>query len=539
MNAPPRYEQHVHPHLLLTAAEMRAFDSERIAAGTPSLLLMENAGRAAADAIVADLAARHGASFCKKIVVLAGAGNNGGDGYVVARRLRTLGWDATVFALAPPATPEAATMKQALVAIAPEALVVRDPPDLDDAVVVDALFGVGLTRPLVDHAAALVTAVNAARQRSTTRVYSLDIPSGIDADTGEVRGVAVEADVTVAFAFAKRGAYTPRGAAHSGRRLVVDIGVPCSLLAPAVAASAPRLDDASTIAALLPRRSPEAHKYTAGHVLVVGGAVGKSGALLLAGDGAFGAGAGLVTLACPEEARLALEYRVKEAMTAPWNAPESVLFAKKKVCVIGPGFGLSSAAEQRFEALLAGWPAHAPLVLDADALTLVAGSTRLAARAPGSTILTPHSAEAARLLGTSAASVDADRFGAVAALVEKTGAVVVLKGAHTLVGAPCTGPSQAPGTAPGTATGISVHVATTGNPALATGGSGDVLAGAIGALAGALAPRDAARVAVHLHGAAADRWVAANGAVGLRASALADGLAAARGALEAIAAGGR
>ncbi len=516
-----------HELLLLTASEVRAFDEARIAAGTPSLLLMENAGRAAADALLADLATRYGGNIRKKIIVLAGAGNNGGDGYVVARRLRTLGWDATVFALAPPATAEAATMKQALVAIAPEALVVRDPPDFEDAVVVDALFGVGLTRPLVDHAAALVSAANSARQRGAARVYSLDIPSGIDADTGEVRGVAIVADVTIAFAFAKRGAYTPRGAAHAGRRLLVDIGVPCSLLDPAVAATAPRLDDAQTVAALLPTRSPEAHKYAAGHVLIVGGAVGKSGALLLAGDGAFGAGAGLVTLACPPEAHAALEVRVKEAMTAPLELEDGTLFAKKKVCVIGPGFGLCSDAERRFEALLAGWPLAAPLILDADALTLLGTSSRLSRRGQGTTILTPHSAEAARLLGCSVAAIDADRYGAVEKLVAKTGAVVVLKGAHTLIGAPTGG------------TGSSVHVATTGNAALAVGGSGDVLAGAIGALACVLPPRDAARLAVYLHGAAADAWVAGHGSVGLRASALAAALPQARGALEAIAAGGR
>lgn len=516
-----------HELLLLTASEIRAFDEARIRAGTPSLLLMENAGRAAADVVVADLAMRYGGDVRKKIIVLAGAGNNGGDGYVVARRLRTLGWDATVFALAPPATPEAATMKQALVAIAPEALVVRDPPDFEDAVVVDALFGVGLTRPLVDHAAALVSATNAARQRGSTRVYSLDIPSGIDADTGEVRGVAIVADVTIAFAFPKRGAYTPRGAAHAGRRVVVDIGVPCSLLDPAVAATAPRLDDAPTVAALLPARSPEAHKYTAGHVLVVGGAVGKSGALLLAADGAFGAGAGLVTLACPPEARAALEVRVKEAMTAPLDLEDASLFAKKKVCVIGPGFGLSSDAEQRFEALVKAWPLAAPLVLDADALTLLGTSPLLAGRARGATILTPHSAEAARLLGCSAAAIEADRYGAVETLVAKTGAVVVLKGAHTLIGAPSAG------------AGSSVHVATTGNPALAVGGSGDVLAGVIGAIACVLPPRDAARVAVYLHGAAADAWVAEHGSVGLRASVLADALPRARGTLEAIGAAGR
>lgn len=503
---------------------MRAFDRRASdVLGVPSLQLMENAGRGAAEGILRLLAERFGAA--PRVVVLAGAGNNGGDGFVVARRLAAAGVTVETFLALPASklTGDALTNYRALVdAGAKLTQLVDDPTPLVAALdgaglLVDALFGTGLDRPIVGFLARLIEAVNAARGCKV----ALDLPSGLHADTGQLLGVCVRADYTFTFAHRKLGLCTPHGSVYAGAVAVCDIvepgdpepsGVSAELLQPA------------DVARLFTPRSSTVHKSSAGRVLVVAGSPGKLGAALLAAHGAARAGAGLVTIATAPGVADALDHRVLEVMTARIDpaAPEASLqslLAPADAVVVGPGLGLDSAARRLVDAVVFGW--DGPKVVDADAISHFAGRANELSRAKG-VVLTPHAGELGRLLGIPYAEVDADRFQAVARAVELTSAVVLLKGRYSIVGAP----------------GVRPRVNPTGGPVLATGGSGDVLSGIIAGLACELGPGDAACAGAYLHGAAADAWANQRGADrGLLAHEVADGLPAALGALLARRAG--
>ncbi|HLK41051.1 MAG TPA: NAD(P)H-hydrate dehydratase, partial [Polyangiaceae bacterium] len=379
-------------------------------------------------------------------------------------------------------------------------------------VVVDALFGTGLDRPLDDFFAEAVRIVNAAPGRR----FAVDLPSGLDADTGAALGAAVEARVTATFAHPKLGLLTPNGAKVAGKVRVVDIGVP-GPLSPFDRASALLLDDAD-VAAWLARRAPGAHKTNGGHVAILGGSPGKVGAPKLVARGAMRAGAGLATIVTWPEAAATIEASVLEVMTAridparPASLDEAL--RGKHVLAMGPGLGLSDAARAWVTHALAEWAG--PVVVDADALTLFAGHPE-ALRATKRGVLTPHPGEAARLLGRSPAQVEADRFAAARELSAAAGAVVVLKGAHSIVASP-----------DGT-----LAVSPVACAALATAGSGDVLTGVVAALAHALAPFEAACAGVLLHGRAGEAWSRAHGGAdrGMLASEIADHLPSLLGAL--------
>ncbi|HZU83985.1 MAG TPA: NAD(P)H-hydrate dehydratase, partial [Polyangiaceae bacterium] len=383
-------------------------------------------------------------------------------------------------------------------------------------VVVDALFGTGLDRPIDGWLADVVRAMNAVRVPR----FAVDLPSGLDADTGRTLGVAVHAQVTVTFAHPKLGLLTPGGARLAGRLHVADIGVPASLVEHPQVGHAARVMETADLAAWRAPRPADAHKTSAGHVLVVAGSPGRIGAALLVARGAMRAGAGLATIATWPQSAAAIESRVLEVMTAridPAAAEASLRDALggKRAVVVGPGFGLGADARAAVEAVIAAW--DGPLVVDADALTLFAGRAA-ALRAAKQAILTPHPGEAGRLLGASADEVERDRWKAARELAATTGAVVVLKGAHTIVAPPPGDSSQDPQTLP--------VVSPVACAALATAGSGDVLGGVIAAFACSLDRFPAACAGVLAHGLSGAAWSASHGGAdrGMIAPEIADGI---------------
>lgn len=503
---------------VLSRDQMREFDRLASAAGrVPSIVLMENAGRGAAEVIAAELEA-HGGLHGSRVTIVAGIGNNAGDGYVVARRLVVLGAEVKVLALAPESrlSGDAATNHAAFVALGGRVQLVSagDAAALAEQLagadlVVDALFGTGLDREVEGAFRGAIDAINA----SGVRCVALDIPSGLDADTGRVHGVAVRAQVTVTFAAPKLGLLTPRGRAHAGRLVIKDVGVPLASLA--AAGESALLLGPSDIPALLPGRALDGHKVTSGRVLVLAGSPGKVGAALLVAHGALRAGAGLVTLGGNAELCAALDQRVLEAMTArfdPANLEASLapLLAAADVVAIGPGLGLGAGARALTRHV--GLDHPGVVVLDADALTHFGDEPSALADACGPRILTPHPGEMGRLLGQSSTEVESDRFGALARAVELTRSTVLLKGPHTLVGTPGELPRIGPA----------------GSSVLATGGAGDVLTGVIAALACRVSPLSAACCGAFLHARAGELWERVKGADGgLLAHEIADWLPAA------------
>jgi NAD(P)H-hydrate epimerase len=492
---------------------MRAFDAHAITTcAIPGVVLMENAGRGATDVLVRELL--EGDAANARVIVVCGTGNNGGDGFVIARHLMLRAADPTVVLCGDPAriAGDARSNFDAWMGLGGDTVEVPTGADLaplaeilaEADVVVDALFGTGLDRPIEGSLAEMVRALNAV----DVPRFAVDLPSGLDADTGGVLGVAVDATVTVTFAHHKLGLLTPGGARLAGRVHVVDIGAPGELVAH-VGGSAQLLETAD-LRQWIAARSPGAHKNDAGHVAVVAGSPGKIGATRLAARGAMRAGAGLVTIAAWPEVAAALEGGVLETMTARIDRQRTAeslddVLARKDAVVVGPGFGLGDDARMAVEYVLASW--HGPVVVDADALTMFGGrpSVFMAAK---KAILTPHPGEAARLLGIRADEVEADRFKAARELVAATGAVVVLKGAHSVVAAPD----------------ARMAVAPVACAALATAGSGDVLGGIIAAMACNLAPFEAACAGVMLHALAGQAWSEAHGGAdrGLLASEIAD-----------------
>lgn len=474
--------------------------------GLPLWALMEAAGGAVAEAVL-----RLRPTMA---VVLAGPGNNGGDGFVCARRLHDHGIEVELRctvdreALKGDAALAADAAVKAGVAVAWRGA--GEPiPHLPGLVVVDALLGTGASRPaegLVLHA---MQRLAEARVRGAPCI-AIDLPSGLDAATGRPTGPCVVADRTVTFAPLKVGLALDGALSVRGVLEVVDVGIPLGLLGPG---QGPRVEsiELAALAARFGTLDDATHKNARGHVLVVGGAPGKEGALALAGLGALHGGAGLVTLASRESTLLraraeALEWMSVALPGAGPFGPESLApllgaLERKQALCIGPGLDRSEESGALLRALLERLTV--PVVIDADGLNALGVATKL----PGRVVLTPHAGEAARLLGRSSAEVVADRFGAALDLVERTGAVVVLKGARTIV--------AAPGRA---------AVLLDSTPLLATAGSGDVLAGQCAALLAAerLPVFESACLAVALHASAGA--VAGKGRRSLRAAEVAEAL---------------
>ncbi len=470
--------------LVGTPDEVRAIDRHAIEViGIPGQLLMELAGQAAATRMMARVG-----NVAGRAVVLAGPGNNGGDGYVVARHLRDHGWKVTLIATAPPregsdAARAAAVFEAAGGAAEPlgQKLMARHRHALSHAgLIVDALFGTGLARALPPTVTDLLDAANAAPH--ALRV-ALDVPSGLDAGSGAASPSAFEAHLTITFGLLKTGLLTGAGPALSGEVVAVPIGWPA--LSVAAIGARCRRPTPGWVARRLPRRDPAGHKGTSGHVAVIGGAEGTEGAALLAARGALRTGAGLVTwvarapsLERPPEVMTFNPFPPVGDRTAGGQPP--TLPARADVLVVGPGLGRGADADALLACVAAD---RRPRVLDADALQ---PDTRRLSEGRAA-VLTPHPREAGRLLETSTEAIEADRVAAAEALASRFDAVVVLKGRNPVVAAPGRPPCILDITA----------------PALSAGGTGDVLAGIIGALlAQGLPPFEAAVVGAELHGTA-------------------------------------
>ncbi len=464
------------PTELYTAAQVRELDRLAIEQqGIPSLTLMERAGADSLDALTGRCP---GAG---KLVVLCGSGNNAGDGYVLARLARQAGLEVRVIALVEPGRLKgdaAASAQKYLQTGSVETALALEGADI----IVDALLGSGLNRPVEGSFAEAIELINAA----SVTVFALDIPSGLNADTGVCMGSAVRADATITFIGLKRGLFTAEGPEFCGEILFSDLGTPADIHV-AVGAET-RLTRHEEIMRNLPPRPRHAHKGRYGHVLVIGGDYGYQGAAILAGSAAARAGAGLVTVATrPEHARTIPLFR-PELMTAAVTAARDLdaLLDRVSIVAIGPGLGQSDWAISLLAKVL---QTRLPLVVDADALNLLA----LEPLRRENWVLTPHPGEAARLLGITSTEVQTDRFAAVTSLRDRFGGTVALKGAGSLV-AGATGP---------------ICLNRTGNPGMAGGGMGDVLTGVIaGLVAQGMEPGVATVAGVYLHGHAADQCAA-------------------------------
>jgi len=497
---------------LVTAEEMRRLDRLTIEAGTPGHVLMERAGRGATRVLLECFPRLRRAG--RRALVVAGKGNNGGDGFVIARLLKQRGIRVEVLLLgrAGDVSGDAERMMRAyrrgrtvlheltsgadLGALATR-LVGAD-------LVVDALFGTGLDKPVGGLHAEAIELINA----SGAPVFAVDIPSGLNADSGMPMGGAIQAEATATFGFAKLGQALYPGARHCGRLSVVDIG----LSAAAIARHPPRaaLLDADAAARLVPARQPDAHKGDCGHVLVIAGSFGKTGAAQLAARAASRVGAGLVTVVAPASLYPIYAAASLEAMTEALPddggrihfdaARLMALLAGKNAVVIGPGIGTHEGAERTVAWLLRN--AKRPIVVDADAITVLARDRSVLRDSGGAALLTPHPGEMSRLLDGDTSTVQGDRAGVARRFAAEHGCTLVLKGARSVI---ADGAGR-------------VWVNPTGNPGMASGGMGDVLSGVLGGLlAQGLPPAEAACLGVYLHGAVADR-IAADGEVGLVAS---------------------
>ncbi len=506
--------------VLVTSAEMQTLDRLTIESfGLPGRVLMENAGREAARVLLKHFAAEARGG----VGVAAGRGNNGGDGFVVARCLSQQGYPVRVFLLgtADGLRGDAAANLALLKPLAVPVTEILDEgalrtlaPELERIPVwVDALLGTGLNAEVRGLFRAVIERINGCRRP----VLAVDISSGLSADSGQILGAGMRASVTVSFGFAKVGQALFPGVEATGRLEVVDIGIPPHLLEQVP----PRHHLLTTpmAAAGLPRRPADTHKGRTGHLMVVAGSPGKTGAAALAAISALRVGAGRVTLAAAESLHPVLETLTLEAMTAPLPEaapgvlgpgaldPLLALALETNCLAIGPGLGRAAETGELVCALVRRSPY--PLVIDADGLNHLAGRLDCLKGRPSEVVITPHPGEMARLLSTTAAEVQSDRIGCARGLATSLGIHVVLKGARTLIAHP-----------DGT-----IFVNPTGNAGLAAGGMGDVLTGAIaGLITQGVDPGRAARTAVYLHGAAADTLAGAMGPFGFLAGDLMRGL---------------
>ena len=504
---------------VVTSEQMQLLDAEAIHShGVPGLELMERAGRQSAALIMTE----YSELASPKALVLAGKGNNGGDGYVVARLLGEKGWlvkvvvlvgreeiqgDAAVNLNRLPEQIELAFCRD-------EAAVTHCLQDLAPySVIVDALFGTGLTHPVAGRYRLAIDTVNTADRP----VVAIDIPSGIHGTTGKVLGTALHADLTVTFAIAKLGHVLYPGAAHAGRIKVVDIGIPSEIIA-----SAPGYEfvDRDVAANIIKPRGRSTHKGNFGHCLIIAGSTGHTGAASLAASGAVRSGAGLVSLAIPASLNSILETKTTEAMTLPCCDNGQGYFAEvaaselldalsgKNIVMFGPGISRQGETISLVKRLVR--EISLPMVIDADGLNALAEepSVLLKTRSP-SIVITPHPGEMARLVNLSVAEVEADRIGIAREFASQYQVVVVLKGARTVIATPSG----------------EVSINGSGNPGMASGGMGDVLAGLLTSLIGqGYPPYEACQLGVFVHGLAADIVAREKGEIGITASDIAESL---------------
>jgi hydroxyethylthiazole kinase-like uncharacterized protein yjeF len=505
--------------IVVTAEEMREMDRLTIQEyGVSSLALMERAG----EAVSAAITQKFSKPAKKGVLIVAGKGNNGGDGFVVARLLkkRRVRCEVALLAKRAELSPDAAHNCRAFEKIGGKVTeVAADQPGtlarriVDKGLVVDAILGTGIKSAVRGLYAEAITLMNA----SGVPIVAVDIPSGLDTDRGSQLGVAIQAELTVAFGYAKLGQVIYPGVDFVGDLAVADIGI--DPRAATTVNPATELLLAEEMSWLVPRRAADTHKGTYGHVLVIAGARGKTGAAILACRAAMRAGAGLVTLVAPRSLNDIFASSLVEVMTEP--SPESDagdlaelssdqwlrLLQRKSALVFGPGLGISDAARNNLRWLMRNL--EIPWIIDADGLNNLAFDLDRLNRAKTPPVLTPHPGEMSRLTGKSAAAIAEDRVGIAREFALQHRCYLVLKGARTIVATPFG----------------KAYINSTGNPGMASGGMGDVLAGMLGALAGqGFDPEEAVKLGVFLHGFVGDRAAAEKGDIGLIASDIIDGL---------------
>lgn len=503
---------------LLTAEEMQNLDKAAInQLGIPGVVLMENAGlqvRGEIHRILGDLKG-------KTITIFAGKGNNGGDGFVVARHLLNAGAQVKVmlFSDISDITGDAKINLNILQAMGHKIYSIINPNSLNIVklamvytdLIVDAIFGTGFKGTVSEHVGSVIEIINSAAKP----VVAVDIPSGLEANTGEVKGPCIKATSTVTFAYAKIGLLVQKGPDYVGKLTVADISIPPDLI---LTQNSKRfLITPEIVRNIMPVRKADGHKGTYGRVLVVGGSGGLSGAAALAGTAALKAGAGLVTLAVPASLHDLMEVKLTEVMTKPLSeteevsiAPEAVpevqeLAQNTDVLALGPGLSANPGTVTFVRELLTGM--GVPLVIDADGLNAIAGEDKLVAGCKVMPVLTPHPGEMARLLGIKTEQVQNNRVEAALSAARKYNSVIILKGSRTVVCSP-----------DGT-----TYINPTGNPGMASGGSGDVLTGVVAGLLGqGLSPLEAAAAGAYFHGLAGDLAAAEKGMLSLMAGDILD-----------------
>ncbi len=502
---------------ILTPERMAKYDEYAIKTwGIPSSVLMENAGRN-----MYRLMKERYLADKQRIVIFCGRGNNGGDGFVISRYAREGGFHVTVFLLCKKQDlkGDAALNMRLYQSTGGEIIEIGD--DLSTVktaiqhahLIVDAIFGTGLSKAVGGKEKAAIEEIN----RSGKPVMAVDIPSGIDGKTGRPLGVAIEATHTFTFAHPKLGQVLYPGAYHTGRLTVIDISLP-SFVADELGFDG-EVADGEMMRPLLATRAPSAHKGTYGHAAVIAGSPGKTGAAHMTSLAALKVGAGLVTLLIPETLNPIMEAKLTEVMTYPvvdlgtgfftLSAYEVVkeFLQDKDVVVIGPGLSQNPETTEMVRRLYT--EVDKPFVIDADGINAFQGHTALIGKAKAPVVFTPHPGELGRLIGLSPREINEDRIGVGRRFVEETGVTLVLKGAGTVI----LGPDGR------------FFINPTGNPALAKGGSGDILTGFIGGFASqGNSLLDASLLGVYLHGYLADTWVEQNTDMDLLASDLLAGV---------------
>jgi hydroxyethylthiazole kinase-like uncharacterized protein yjeF len=508
---------------VVTAKEMQQIDRTTIEKyGIAGTILMERAGLAVASKINEiffrgtddPVGAIHELPLQKRLIVLCGSGNNGGDGFVVARILHNQGRDVEAYLAAKPddlkgdAKVNYKAAKKFGVKIVPVQRFLSNPlpPTPFPCLIVDALLGTGLNKEVRMPLAAVINKIN----KLSLPVVSIDIPSGISSDTGQIMGCAVKAQVTVTFGLSKRGHYLYPGAEYSGKLYVEDIGFPKKLSASENLKV--NLSQKEDIISLLPERPKYSHKGTYGHVLLIAGSKGKTGAALMAAKACLRSGAGLVTIGIPDSLVGPFQSRVTEEMILPLadsgngklslKSADAILgFLKKHANVLAIGPGLSADDEISKLVCLLISESGVPIVIDADGLNAIAGNAGILRKSKAPVILTPHVGEMARLLKRGSGvrgqgsekelqdQIEQDRIGTALSFAKKTESYLVLKGVPTVIASP-----------DGNA-----FINPTGNPGMATAGTGDVLTGMISSfLAQRISPQNASVLGVYMHGLAGD-----------------------------------
>ena len=515
--------------IVVTAQEMREMDRLTIEKyGVPSLTLMERAGEGIAQAILE----RFGRAAKKGVLVVAGKGNNGGDGFVVARLLKKkrIPCEVALLARKGEVSPDAAhnlraylKLKGKIVEIGAGGLDLLSQQMNGKGLLVDAILGTGMKNEVRGLYAGAISLMNA----SGVPIVAVDIPSGLDTDKGASLGVSIQAEMTVCLGYPKLGEVIYPGLNYVGDLVVSEIGIDSR----AVKEVAPKTEimQQEEIKWLVPIREPDTHKGTYGHLLVVAGSRGKTGAAILACRAAMRSGAGLVTLATPRSLNNIFASSLVEVMTEPLseNAAEEMeplgdeewrrLLERKNAVLFGPGIGLNDGTRNTLRWLLRN--VELPWVIDADGLNNLSLEMDRLRNAKMPPVLTPHPGEMGRLIGKDAAAVNRDRIGIARAFAVEHRCHVVLKGARTVIA---------------TAAGA-VFINPTGNPGMASGGMGDVLAGMLAALLGqSLCPEDAMKLGVYLHGFIGDRAAEKKGKIGLIASDIIEGLPEGMKALSAV-----